>query len=34
MVSGYEITDISNANRESLRRAVELFTFCDEKKGG
>jgi len=33
-VSGYEITDISNANRESLRKAVEVFTFCDEKNGG
>jgi hypothetical protein len=31
-VSGYEITEISETNLESLRKAVEVFTFCDEDK--
>jgi hypothetical protein len=32
-ISGYEITEMSDADRESLRKAVETFTFCDVKQG-
>ncbi|MBI4963436.1 MAG: hypothetical protein HY913_09170 [Desulfomonile tiedjei] len=30
-LSGYEIAGISETNLESLRKAVGVFTFCDEK---
>jgi hypothetical protein len=32
-VSGYEISGISDTNLASLKKAVEVFTFCDGNNG-
>jgi hypothetical protein len=31
-VSGFEITSLSETNRELLKKTIELFAFCDQTK--